>query len=291
MKTLSLDLRERMLLAYDAEEGTREKSPSVSGFPLGMVRNCCNNAATPATSERGTTFPGASPKFWSGTGASSAVCWRSDRTLPWPNCGLPQACPAPFRPFITAAAALDLTHKKDAPRQQQDREDLKQARSGLAAGMASGVAGSLVFLDESAAKTNMIRLWGRARRGTRVHDSAPAGHWGTTTLIGSLRADGTTACMTIEEATDTEVFRAYVRQVLAPTLRTGDVVVMDNLSPHRGPETIGIIEQAGGAFAFCQPIRPTLQSDRKDVEQEIKGKLRAAKAGADAVSIMPSPAL
>ncbi len=83
--------------------------------------------------------------------------------------------------------------------------------------------------------------------------------------------------MTIEEATDTEVFRAYVRQVLAPTLRTGDVVVMDNLSPHKSPETIGIIEQAGGSVRFLPAYSPDLNPIEK-MWSKIKGKLRAAKA-------------
>ena len=74
--------------------------------------------------------------------------------------------------------------------------------------LAQVAAGSLVFLDESAAKTNLTRLRGRAPRGERVHDHAPAGHWRTTTMISSVRLDGTTACMTIQDATDTAVFRA-----------------------------------------------------------------------------------
>ena len=139
------------------------------------------------------------------------------------------------------------------------------------------MAGSLVFLDESAAKTNMIRLWGRAQRGTRVHDSAPAGHWGTTTLIGSLRVDGTTACMTIEEATDTEVFRAYVRQVLAPTLRTGDVVVMDNLSPHKSDPTLALIIQAGAQVLFLPAYSPDLNPIEK-MWSKVKALLRAIEA-------------
>ena len=64
----------------------------------------------------------------------------------------------------------------------------------------------------------MTRLRGRALRGKRVHASAPAGHWNTTTILGALRLDGTTACMAIEGATDTEVFREYIRQVLCPPL-------------------------------------------------------------------------
>jgi len=69
--------------------------------------------------------------------------------------------------------------------------------------------------------------------GERVHDSAPAGHWCTTTMISSIRVDGSTACMTVDGATTTEVFRAYVATVLIPTLRPGDVVILDNLSRTR----------------------------------------------------------
>jgi hypothetical protein len=116
-----------------------------------------------------------------------------------------------------------------------------------------------VFLYESAAKTNMTRLRGRAPRGERVHDSTPAGHWCTTTMIGSVRLDGPTVCMTIEEATDTDIFRAYVQRVPIPKLQPGDVVVLDNLPPHKNSETIRLIEQAGASVRLwfspnrCRP--------------------------------------
>lgn len=81
-------------------------------------------------------------------------------------------------------------------------------------------------------KTNLTRLRGRALRGERVHGSAPAGHWRTTTMLSSIRLDGSTAALAIEGAApDTEVFQTYVREVLCPTLRPGDIVVMDNLHP------------------------------------------------------------
>jgi len=83
----------------------------------------------------------------------------------------------------------------------------------------------LIFIDESSAKTNLTRLCGRAPRAERVHASTPHGHWHTTTMISSIRLDGSTACMAIEGATDTEVFQTYVRQVLCPTLRPGDIVI------------------------------------------------------------------
>jgi len=102
----------------------------------------------------------------------------------------------------------------------------------------------LIFLDESCAKTNLTRLRGRAPRGQRVQAACPYGHWQTTTLIGALRLDGSTACMSIEGATDTPVFDAYVRQVLLPTLRAGDIVVMDNLSPHKNEPSLELLAQA-----------------------------------------------
>ena len=134
-----------------------------------------------------------------------------------------------------------------------------------------------MFLDESAAKTNMTRLRGRAPRGERVHDHAPAGHWGATTMIGSVRLDGTTAGMTIEDATDTEVFRAFVQQVLLPTLKPGDVVVMDNLSPHKNPETIRLLEQAGMGVRFLPPYSPDFNPIEK-LWSKVKALLRSAKA-------------
>jgi transposase len=143
--------------------------------------------------------------------------------------------------------------------------------------MAGAEARALVFLDESAAKTNMTRLRGRAPRGERVHDHAPAGHWGTTTMIGAVRLDGTTACMTIADATDTEVFRAFVERVLLPTLRPGDVVVMDNLSPHKNSETVGLLAQAGMSVRFLPPYSPDFNPIEK-LWSKVKAALRAAKA-------------
>ena len=102
-----------------------------------------------------------------------------------------------------------------------------------------------VFVDESAAKTNMTRLYGRAPRGERVVDSVPHGHWKTTTMLAGLRLDGAVAPMVIDGPTDTDVFTAYVEQVLVPTLRPGDIVVVDNLAPHKVPRVRELIEATG----------------------------------------------
>ena len=135
----------------------------------------------------------------------------------------------------------------------------------------------LVFLDESGAKTDMTRLRGRAPKGERVYDTAPHGHWCTTTMISSIRYDGTTACMTIEGATTADVFRAYVRHILVPTLRPGDIVILDNLSPHKNADTLTLIEKTGATVKFLPAYSPDLNPIEK-MWSKIKEFLRAAKA-------------
>jgi transposase len=135
----------------------------------------------------------------------------------------------------------------------------------------------LIFLDESGAKTNMTRLCGRALKGERVHASAPYGHWHTTTMISSIRFNGSTACMALEGTTDTESFRAYVGVVLVPTLQPGDIVVMDNLSPHKSDPTLALITQAGAQVLFLPAYSPDLNPIEK-MWSKVKGLLRGAEA-------------
>ena len=96
-------------------------------------------------------------------------------------------------------------------------------------------------------------------------------------MISSIRLDGSTACMTIEGATDTEVFRAYVSRVLCPTLRPGDVVVMDNLSPHKSEPTLSLIAQAGARILFLPAYSPDLNPIEK-MWSKVKSCLRTAEA-------------
>ena len=133
----------------------------------------------------------------------------------------------------------------------------------------------LIFLDESGAKTNLTRLCGRALKGERVHASAPDGHWQTTTMMSSIRLDGSTACMALEGTTDTESFRAYVEAVLVPTLRPGDLVVMDNLSPHKSDPTLALITQAGAQVLFLPAYSPDLNPIEK-MWSKVKALLRTA---------------
>ena len=123
----------------------------------------------------------------------------------------------------------------------------------------------------------MTRLRGRAPRGRRCHAQAPCGHWQTTTMISSIRLDGTTACMTIAGATDTEVFRAYVAQVLCPTLRPGDIVIMDNLAPHKSDPTLALVAQAGAEVLFLPAYSPDFNPIEK-MWSKVKASLRTTAA-------------
>lgn len=114
----------------------------------------------------------------------------------------------------------------------------------------------LIFLDESGAKTNMTRRRGRAPRGQRVVEHAPAGHWHTTTMLCALRVDRIDAPLVIDGAMDSVVFRGYVEQALGPTLRPGEVVVMDNLSPHKTKGVQEAIEAAGAMVRYLPPYSP-----------------------------------
>jgi transposase len=123
----------------------------------------------------------------------------------------------------------------------------------------------------------MSRLRGRAPRGQRVVASAPAGHWQTTTMIAALRLDGSTAAMAIPGATDIEVFHAYVAEVLCPTLRPGDLVVMDNLAPHKSQRIVELISAAGAQVLFLPAYSPDLNPIEK-MWSKVKALLRSAEA-------------
>ena len=114
----------------------------------------------------------------------------------------------------------------------------------------------LVFLDETWAKTNMTRLRGRALRGERLVAKVPHGHWKTTTFLAALRTSGLSAPLVVDGAINGAVFRAYVEQQLAPTLRAGEIVIMDNLNSHKVAGVGEAIEARGAMLAYLPPYSP-----------------------------------
>ena len=134
-----------------------------------------------------------------------------------------------------------------------------------------------MFLDESGCSTEMTRTHGRALGGRRVPDAVPGGHWKTLTVIGALNHHGMLAAMTIEAATDREVFLAFLDEVLGPKLKSGDVLVLDNLSTHKVDGVRKRVEAAGARLLYLPPYSPDLNPIEK-AWSKLKTMLRSAKA-------------
>jgi hypothetical protein len=114
----------------------------------------------------------------------------------------------------------------------------------------------LVFIDETWASTNMARRHGRCARGERLRVGVPHGHWKTTTLVAGLKASGIVAPFVLDRPINRIAFETYVGRVLVPELRPGDIVIMDNLSSHKGPRVREMIEAAGASLLFLPPYSP-----------------------------------
>ena len=133
----------------------------------------------------------------------------------------------------------------------------------------------LVFIDETCTNTAMVRLRGRAPRGERLVGKIPHGHWKTTTFVAGLRSTALTAPCVIDGPMNCNAFLAYVEQILAPSLKPGDIVVLDNLSAHKVPGVREAIEATGARLLYLPPYSP----DFNPIEQlfaKLKALLRKA---------------
>lgn len=116
----------------------------------------------------------------------------------------------------------------------------------------------LIFLDETGVTTNMVRRYGRALRGKRVRGYAPAGHWKITTFLAGLTGEGIIAPFVVDQPMNRAIFTQYIRQYLVPELRSGDIVILDNLSSHKGAEAAALVEAVGARLLFLPPYSPDL---------------------------------
>jgi transposase len=133
-----------------------------------------------------------------------------------------------------------------------------------------------VFVDESGVTTDLLRRYARSRRGDRISDHTPCSHWQTHTIVAALRPTAMTATAVFDGPIDSATFLAYIEQVLVPSLRPGDVVVLDNLAAHKQPEVRAAIEHAGAHMRFLPPYSP----DFNPIEQafaKLKAFFRAAR--------------
>ena len=160
---------------------------------------------------------------------------------------------------------------------ERHRPETGRARRRFQSRLSRVPTKDLVFVDESGVRTDLTRRYGRAPKGERVHEAVPHGHWKALTILGALSTKGVQASMTIEAATDTDVFVAFVEQVLGPTLRPGQIVVMDNLTAHKQRKIRRLLTKRRCRLWYLPPYSP----DLNPIElawSKLKTFLRGAKA-------------
>jgi transposase len=170
---------------------------------------------------------------------------------------------------VAAAGA----QKKTLHASERDTPRVRALRGHFKRRVAQVEAERLVFVDESGINTAMTRTRGRAVPGERVPGAVPQGHWKTLTMIGALRLDGMAAAVTVDAATDTDVFGTFVRDALVPALRPGDVVVWDNLAAHKAQQVRGELDRVPARLVPLPPYSPDL-SPIEPGWSKVKGHVR-----------------
>jgi transposase len=184
---------------------------------------------------------------------------------------------------VSGAPAPGLTTQKkslhaserETPRVQQARQDYRQRLTTLD-------LQRVKFVDESGVNLAMTRLYGRAPAGERVVGSVPQHYGQSVTMLGALSVRGLQAVMTVDGATDADVFRTYVKKVLGPTLSPGDIVLMDNLSAHKAVGVQQAIARRGARRLYLPPYSPDL-SPIEPCWSKVKTALRKVKARTRAI--------
>jgi transposase len=179
--------------------------------------------------------------------------------------------------LVSAAEAGPAVEKKSLHAAERDSQANIKRRQEFIAKIGAITPERLIFLDESGVTTSMTRLYARSVGGQRIPEATPGGHWKIMTILGAMSLSGMIATMTIEAATDRDIFLAYVEHVLCPVLPAGDVVVMDNLSSHKVDGVRRLIQHVGAELLYLPPYSPDLNPIEK-AWAKLKQLLRAAKA-------------
>jgi transposase len=279
MGPYSLDLRQRVAAAVDHQEGSLRQLAdrflvSVSFITRLLARRRQTGSLAPRPHDGG--HPPALDEQ-----ALARLCQliheQPDATLHELAQRLGEGCShvAVWR----ALRRLRITRKKKTLRaDQRDRKDVQKKRKEFLQELAALDPEQLVYIDEMGATTAMARTHGRSPCGERVYGSVP-GKWESLTLIAGMRLGGVVATGAFAGATDTPVFRAYAEQVLVPELQPGDVVIWDNLKPHKDKAVLKAVEQSGARVLPLPPWSPELSPIEK-MFSKVKGFLRSAAARA-----------
>jgi transposase len=277
MRAYSLDLRERVLAAVQAHEGSwrqlaRRFRVSLT-FVAGLVQQY-RHTGDVAPKPHGGGHP---PALEEATRQRlrQLVQEQPDATLAELRQQLGLSCS--LMAVWRTLRQLKLTRKKKSLRhEEQDRPDVQAKRQAFQEEVAELDPKRLIFVDETGANTAMTRTYGRAPAGERVPGTVP-GAWDSVTTIAGVRLSGVVAPWAFVGAMDTEHFQVYVTQVLVPELQPGDVVIWDNLKPHKNAEAVQAIKQAGATVKPLPPHSPDLTPIEK-MWSKAKGALRSAAA-------------
>jgi transposase len=200
---------------------------------------------------------------------------RPDATLA--ECRRHLGCSCSLATISRALSRLGLPRKKKVPRAaEQGRPEVREQRRAFCEALAGVDPRRLVFVDECGANTAMTRTYGRAPVGQRVYARTP-GRWESITLTSGLRLSGVTATLAFPGATNTDLFETYVEEVLVPQLKPGDVVIWDNLKPHKLEEAIETVEEAGARVVPLPPWSPDL-TPIEEMVSKVKGAMKSAAA-------------
>ena len=277
MRSISIDLRMRILAAVDAGEQSLRKLAGLFGVSLSTIVRLLQRFRLTGTAQPKPHGGGARAKLDGDAVARllEAVRQQPDATLAELRSRVGVACS--IMTIFRALRGHHITRKKKTTHaQERDTPRVQEQRRAFREKLANVAAEHLVFVDETGATTAMGRTYGRAPVGERVAAAAP-GAWKNVTLISGLRTSGVVATLAVPGATDRAVFEQYVEQMLVPELQPGDVVVWDNLSPHKSASAIATIEAAG---ARVEPL-PVYSPDLSPIEEmfsKIKAGLRTIAA-------------
>jgi transposase len=277
MRAYSKDLRERIVAAVERGDYPMRHLAHLFAVSVSFIVRLLQRKRRTGTVEPAPHAGGPTPKLDPAAHARLRALVRDqpDATLAELRDRLGVACSV-----TTVARALNrarITRKKKTTHaDERDDPDVQAKRAAFDARMAGVGAARLVFVDEMGANTAMARTHGRAPAGARVAATAP-GQWENVTLIVALRHAGVVAPLAFPGATDQLAFRTYVQQVLVPELEPGDVVVWDNLQPHKDAQVIQAVQAVGATVEPLPPYSP----DKTPIEEmfsKAKGYIRSAAA-------------
>lgn len=278
-KPYSVDLRERVVAAVEKERLSRRQAAARFGVGVSTAINWVRRFR-----ETGSVAPGQMgghrPKKI--TGEHRAWLLERMRENEFTLRGLvtelaERGLTVDYRTMWNFVHAEKLSFKKTVAASERDRPDVARRRAQWTSYQSRIDPERLVFIDETWTKTNMAPLRGWAPRGTRLRAKVPHGRWNTLTFLAALRHDRIDAPWVLDGPINGLRFRTYVEKVLVPTLRPGDLVVMDNLGSHKGKAVRQAIRSAGAKLFFLPKYSP----DLNPIEQlfaKLKHLLRKATA-------------